>query len=140
MTTILIAVGSLVAGVVLGITYSTVTIRRLRRQVKELRTAGGKNPKNLLRSITRFLFVTAQVFAIVWVGMQIIAPPSVTITRPPYLRLQWRYNSMIDLRLHPPPNVAEGRPHFSLKYRAFSLPDVRLHWENVDLLCHLRLH
>ena len=68
MTTILIAVGSLVAGVVLGITYSTVTIRRLRRQVKELRTAGGKNPKNLLRSITRFLFVTAQVFAIVWVS------------------------------------------------------------------------
>ena len=37
MTTILIAVGSLVAGVVLGITYSTVTIRRLRRRVKELR-------------------------------------------------------------------------------------------------------
>ncbi len=37
MTTIMIAVGSLVAGVVLGITYSTVTIRRLRRRVKELR-------------------------------------------------------------------------------------------------------
>ena len=37
MTTILIAVGSLVAGVVLGITYSTVTIRHLRRRVKELR-------------------------------------------------------------------------------------------------------
>ena len=33
----MIAVGSLVAGVVLGITYSTVTIRRLRRRVKELR-------------------------------------------------------------------------------------------------------
>ena len=43
MTTILIAVGSLVAGVVLGITYSTVTIRRLRRQVMELRTAGIRN-------------------------------------------------------------------------------------------------
>ena len=37
MTTILIVVGSLVAGVVLGITYSTVTIRHLRRRVKELR-------------------------------------------------------------------------------------------------------
>ena len=37
MTSILFAVGSLVAGVVLGITYSTVTIRRLRRRVKELR-------------------------------------------------------------------------------------------------------
>ena len=37
MTTILIAVGSLVAGIVLGITYSTVTIRCLRRRVKELR-------------------------------------------------------------------------------------------------------
>ena len=35
MTTVLIAVGTLVAGVVLGISYSTVTIRRLRRQVKE---------------------------------------------------------------------------------------------------------
>ena len=85
MTTILIAVGSLVAGVVLGITYSTVTIRRLRRRVRELRTAGGKNPKNLLRSITRFLFVTAQVFAIVWVTWSyIIATYSTVVLMQPF--------------------------------------------------------
>ena len=37
MKIVLIAVGALVVGIVLGITYSTVTIRRLRRRVKELR-------------------------------------------------------------------------------------------------------
>ena len=37
MTTILIAVGAMAAGAVLGITYSTPTIRHLRRRVRELR-------------------------------------------------------------------------------------------------------
>lgn len=84
MTTVLIAAGALVAGTVLGITYSTVTIRRLRRRVRELRTTGGKKPRNLLRSITRFLFVTTQVFALFWVSLSygIAAYSTVVLAQP----------------------------------------------------------
>lgn len=85
MTTILIAVGALVVGAVLGITYSTATIRHLRRRVRELRAAGGKKPKSLIQSITRFLFVTAQVFAIAWVTWSyIIATYSTVVLMQPF--------------------------------------------------------
>lgn len=67
MTTILTAAGALALGVILGVTYSWAAIRRLRRRVRTLRAAGGKRQTQLIRSITRFLFVTAQVFAIAWV-------------------------------------------------------------------------
>ena len=85
MTTILISVGALVVGIVLGITYSIATIRHLRRRVRELRAASGKSPKNLVRSITRFLFVTAQVFAIVWVTWSyVIATYSTVVLMQPF--------------------------------------------------------
>ena len=81
MKMILIAAGALAVGIALGVLYCESTYRHLRKRLRELRA--GQERRNIIRSITRFLFVTAQVFAIVWVGMQIIAPPSVTITRPP---------------------------------------------------------
>lgn len=85
MTTILIAVGALAVGAVLGITYSTATIRHLRRRVGDLRAAGGKRPKSLIQSITRFLFVTAQVFAITWVTWSyIIATYSTVVLMQPF--------------------------------------------------------
>ena len=85
MSTILISVGALVVGTVLGITYSTATIRHLRRRVRALRGDGRKRPKNLIRSITRFLFVTAQVFAIAWVTWSyIIATYSTVVLMQPF--------------------------------------------------------
>lgn len=81
MTTILIAAGAMAAGAVLGITYSTATIRHLRRRVRELR----KRPKSLIQSITRFLFITAQVFAIAWVTWSyIIATYSTVVLMQPF--------------------------------------------------------
>lgn len=65
MKTILVAAGALVVGAALGIVFCEATIRHLRKRVKELRS--GRERPNIIRSITRFLFVTAQVFAIVWV-------------------------------------------------------------------------
>ena len=65
MKTILIAAGALVAGVVLGVLYCEATYRHLRKRLRDLRA--GQKRRNIIRSVTRFLFVTAQVFAIVWV-------------------------------------------------------------------------
>ena len=62
---ILTAAGALVVGMALGIVFSAATIRRLRKRLRELR-AGGKRP-NILRSVTRFFFVTTQFFALAWV-------------------------------------------------------------------------
>lgn len=64
MTFVLIA-GALVVGIALGIVFSAATIRHLRRRMKELRA--GKERPNILRSVTRFFFVTTQFFALVWV-------------------------------------------------------------------------
>lgn len=66
MKTALIAAGALVVGIALGILYCEATIRHLRKRLKELRS--GREHPNIIQSITRFLFVTAQVFAIVWVS------------------------------------------------------------------------
>ena len=66
MKVILIAVGALVVGIALGVIYCESTYRHLRKRLRELRA--GQERRNIIRSITRFLFVTAQVFAIVWVS------------------------------------------------------------------------
>ena len=66
MKTALIAVGTLVVGIALGIVYCEATIRHLRKRLKELRS--GKPPPSILRSVTRFLFVTTQICAILWVS------------------------------------------------------------------------
>jgi len=64
--TILIATGALVVGIALGIVFCEATIHHLRKRLKELRS-GQKHP-SILRSVTRFLFVTTQVCAIIWVS------------------------------------------------------------------------
>ena len=69
MKMILIAVGALVIGIALGVLYCEATIRHLRRRVRELRA--GK-PRFTIQSVTRFIFVTAQVFAIIWVSWSYI--------------------------------------------------------------------
>ena len=66
MKMILIAAGSLAVGIALGVLYCESTYRHLRKRLRELRA--GQERRNIIRSITRFLFVTAQVFAIVWVS------------------------------------------------------------------------
>lgn len=65
MKIILIAAAALVVGIAIGIVFCEATIRHLRKRLKELRA--GKTSRNIIQSVTRFLFVTAQVFAIVWV-------------------------------------------------------------------------
>ena len=66
MKMILIAAGALVVGIALGIVFCEATIHHLRKRLKELRS-GQKRP-SILRSVTRFLFVTTQVCAIIWVS------------------------------------------------------------------------
>lgn len=66
MKTALIAAGTLVVGIALGVIYCEATYRHLRKRVKELR-AGRPRP-SIIRSVTRFLFVTTQFFALVWVS------------------------------------------------------------------------
>ena len=79
MKTILIAAGALVVGIALGIVYCEATIRHLRKRLKELRA--GKP----LRSVTRFLFVTTQVFALVWVTWSyVIATYSTVVLEQPF--------------------------------------------------------
>lgn len=65
MKILIAAASALVVGIALGIVFSAATIRHLRRRVKELR-AGHDRP-SILRSVTRFFFVTTQFFALVWV-------------------------------------------------------------------------
>ena len=81
MTTILIAVGSLVAGVVLGITYSTVTIRRLRRRVKELREIIGEGlPPERPETMKRYVWACViNGFAWVWCSYILAALDKVQI-------------------------------------------------------------
>ncbi len=60
-------VAALIVGIAIGYLLGEVTIRRLRRRLRELRA--GKAPVSIFQSVTKFLFVTAQVFAIVWVSV-----------------------------------------------------------------------
>ena len=62
---ILIVAAALMVGIAIGIVFSAATIRHLRSRIKELR-AGYERP-SILRSVTRFFFVTTQFFALVWV-------------------------------------------------------------------------
>ena len=83
MRSILIAAAAFIVGAAFGIVLSAATIRHLRRRLKELR-AGQERP-NIIRSITRFLFVTAQVFAIVWVTWSyVIATYSTVVLMQPF--------------------------------------------------------
>ena len=65
MKIVVVAACALVVGIALGIVFSAATIRHLRRRVKELRT--GQERASILRSVTRFFFVTTQFFALLWV-------------------------------------------------------------------------
>ena len=83
MKMILIAAGALVVGIALGIVNCEATIRHLRKRLKELRA--GKPPPSILRSVTRFLFVTTQVFALVWVTWSyVIATYSTVVLEQPF--------------------------------------------------------
>ena len=83
MKTILIAAGALVVGIALGVIYCEATYRHLRRRLRELRA--GQERRNLLRSVTRFLFVTTQVFALVWVTWSyVIATYSTVVLEQPF--------------------------------------------------------
>jgi ABC-type arginine transport system permease subunit len=66
MKILIAAVSALVVGIALGIVFSAATIRHLRKRLRELR-AGYERP-SIIRSVTRFLFVTTQFFALVWVS------------------------------------------------------------------------
>lgn len=83
MKTILIAAGALVVGIALGIVFCEATIRHLRKRLKELRS--GRERPSILRSVTRFLFVTTQLFALVWVSLSYgIATYSTVVLAQPF--------------------------------------------------------
>lgn len=65
MKTVLIAASALAVGIALGVLYCEATYRHLRKRLRELRA--GQKRRSILRSVTRFLFVTTQVAALVWV-------------------------------------------------------------------------
>lgn len=72
----LVVVVSIVAGAILEYLICAATIRKLRRRVRELRN--GK-PRFTIQSVTRFIFVTAQVFAIIWVSWSYIISTYATV-------------------------------------------------------------
>ena len=82
MRTALIAAGALVVGIAIGIVFCEATIRHLQKRLKELRS-GQKRP-SILRSVTRFLFVTTQIFALFWVSLSygIAAYSTVVLAQP----------------------------------------------------------
>ena len=83
MKMILIAAGALAVGIALGVLYCESTYRHLRKRLRELRA--GQERRNIIRSITRFLFVTAQVFAIVWVSWSyVLATYSTVVLEQPF--------------------------------------------------------
>lgn len=51
-------------GVVLGCMLSLLTVRRLKKRIKALR---GNSGKSVLLSVTRLIFLTTQISALVWV-------------------------------------------------------------------------
>ena len=59
--------GALTVGLALGIVLSAGTVRYLQKRVRRLRA--GKVPAGFLRSVTKLIFVTTQVSALVWVFM-----------------------------------------------------------------------
>lgn len=67
MKTVLIAGGGLLVGLALGVLYGEASYRHLRKQLRSYRA--GKPTASIFQSVTKFLFITAQVFAIVWVSV-----------------------------------------------------------------------
>ena len=65
MKTVFLIIGALIVGIALGIVFRASIIQLLRKRIKELKA--GKKPVNILRSVTRLIFVTTQVSALVWV-------------------------------------------------------------------------
>lgn len=65
MMTILTIAAALIVGVAIGITFSASTIQFLRRRLRELKA--GKKPKSILLSVTKLIFVTTQISALIWV-------------------------------------------------------------------------
>ena len=82
MRTALIAAGALVVGIAIGIVFCEATIRHLQKRLKELRS--GRERPSILRSVTRFLFVTTQIFALFWVSLSygIAAYSTVVLAQP----------------------------------------------------------
>ena len=76
MRPLLIAGAAFLVGLALGVLYGEATYRHLRRQVRELKA--GK-PRFTIQSVTRFIFLTAQVFAIVWVSWSYIIATYATV-------------------------------------------------------------
>jgi len=72
-----IAVGAaLIVGIAIGYLIDQATIRHLRRRLRELR--GGK-PRFTIQSVTRFIFLTAQVCAIIWVSWSYVISTYATV-------------------------------------------------------------
>ncbi len=65
--TILIGAACLIVGLAVGYLFGEATIRHLRKRLRAYRA--GKAPVSIFQSVTKFLFITAQVFAIVWVSL-----------------------------------------------------------------------
>ena len=67
MKTVFWIAGALALGLALGIALSAGTVRYLHKRVRELRA--GVVPAGILRSVTKLIFVTTQVSALIWVFM-----------------------------------------------------------------------
>lgn len=68
MTKLVVIAAALLVGAACGYLLGGATIRRLRRRIRELRSGSAAEPRrNLLRSITKLIFVTTQISALVWV-------------------------------------------------------------------------
>ena len=65
MKTVFLTAGGLTVGLALGAALRAGAIRYLEKQVRELRA--GKAPAGILRSVTRLIFVTTQISALMWV-------------------------------------------------------------------------
>ena len=66
MRNAMIIFAALAIGIALGLLFCGATIKNLRRQLKALRA--GKSAESILRSVTRLIFVTTQISALVWVN------------------------------------------------------------------------
>lgn len=83
MRTVIIIACSALVGAAAGYLVGEATIRHLRKRLKELRS--GRERPSILRSITRFLFVTTQVFALFWVSLSYgIAAYSTIVLEQPF--------------------------------------------------------
>lgn len=82
MKTFLIAGATFLAGVVIGYLLNLRTVTVWHNRVRDLRA--GK-PRFTVQSVTRFIFLTAQVFAIIWVSWSyIIATYSTVVLGQPF--------------------------------------------------------